>query len=271
MPVQPATEDSLGGFLRARRGQVGPADVGLAGGARRRVPGLRREEVAVLAGISAEYYLRLEQGKDTHPSGQVLDALARALRLDDDATAYLHRLARPAPAGQRTRPRPDVRGVQQLIDGWPLTPAYVQGPGGDVLAANDLACRLSPAFARGQNPLRSAFCDPSMRQLYPDWLEVTAKTVSGMRVLMGLDDADPELLDLVAELSGASERFRTLWAQRDVRAQSSGVTRMHHPTAGALELRYEKMVLPEFRSLLVAYHADPGSPTAERLAQLAAR
>jgi transcriptional regulator with XRE-family HTH domain len=265
-----ARPDTLGEFLRARREQLTPEAAGLPGGDRRRVPGLRREEVAMLAGVSVEYYLRLEQGRDLHPSDQILDGIAAALQLDDDAVAYLHRLAHPAPRRRRReRPRPRGTGLQQLIDCWPATPAYAQGTTGRVVAANRLAVALSPFFAVGSNPLRAAFLEPAMRELYPDWEEMTAKVVAGLRAMLSLDTAEPALLETIGELSVASDRFRTLWARRDVRAKTSGLTRFDHPVAGQLELSYEKLIQPESRQLLVIYHAAPGSPSAERLQLLA--
>lgn len=265
-----ARPDTLGEFLRARREQLTPEAAGLPGGDRRRVPGLRREEVAMLAGVSVEYYLRLEQGRDLHPSDQILDGIAAALQLDDDAVAYLHRLAHPAPRPRhRGRSRSSRSGLQQLLDSWPATPAYAQGPAGRVVAANRLAVALSPFFAVGGNPLRAAFLEPAMRELYPDWEDMTAKAVSSLRAMLSLDTAEPALLETIGELSVASDRFRALWARRDVRAKTSGLTRFDHPVSGRLELSYEKLIQPESRQLLVVYHAAPGSPSAERLQLLA--
>jgi transcriptional regulator with XRE-family HTH domain len=263
--------DTLGDFLRARREQIAPGEVGLPGSERRRVVGLRREEVAMLAGISTEYYLRLEQGRDLHPSDQVLDALASALQLDGDAIGYLHRLAHPVPAAKRRRSRTPAApsSLQPLLDAWTTTPAHASGANGKVVAANRLAVALTPNFAVGGNPLRAAFLDPEMRRLYPDWEDLTAKTVSGLRAMIGVESADPELLATIGELSVASERFRTLWARRDIRTKTTGLTRMEHPVVGELLLHYEKMLLPEARQLLVVYRADPGSSSAERLQMLA--
>ncbi len=263
--------DTLGDFLRARREQIAPETVGLPSSERRRVAGLRREEVAMLAGISTEYYLRLEQGRDLHPSDQILDALASALQLDDDAIGYLHRLAHPAPPVKKRRPRAQTAqpGIQQLLDAWATTPAHVTGTNGKVVAANRLAVALSPNFAVGANPLRAAFLDPEMRRLYPDWEDLTAKTVSGLRAMISLEAADPELLATIGELSVAADRFRTLWAKRDIRNKTTGLTRLNHPVVGELKLYYEKMLLPEARQLLVVYRADSGSASAERLQMLA--
>lgn len=225
----------------------------------------------MLAGISNEYYLRLEQGRDLHPSDQVLASIAAALRLDEDAVDYLHRLAHPSPpararrAPRRTTADRDAAQVQQLLDSWPLTPAHVQSPSGLVVAANRLAAALTPHFGVGRNPLRAAFLEPDMQRLYVDWEEVTAKTVAGLRTMMTTNAAEPELLEVIGELSVHSERFRTLWARRDVRVRTSGLTLLDHPVVGRLDLRYQKLLLPESRQLMVIYHAEPGSRTAESL------
>ncbi|WP_435211489.1 hypothetical protein [Streptomyces sp. bgisy034] len=152
-----------------------------------------------------------------------------------------------------------------MLDGWPLTPAYAQGTVGRVVAANRLAVALCPFFAVGSNPLRAVFLEPEMRSLYPQWDDVTAKAVSGLRATLSIDDADPELLETIGELTVASERFRTLWARREVRRRTAGYTRFNHPLVGQLELHYEKLLRPEAQQLLVVYHADQGSPSAERL------
>ncbi|MCS0602927.1 helix-turn-helix transcriptional regulator [Streptomyces sp. LP11] len=259
--------DTLGEFLRARRARISPEQAGLPVGERRRVPGLRREEVAQLAGISPEYYLRLEQGRNLNPSDQILAGIAAALQLDEDAVAYLHRLAHPAPPARRRRARArgDQGDLQPLLDSWPATPAYAQGPGGRVVAANRLATLLCPFFAVGHNPLRAAFLEPEMRSLYPQWDDMTAKAVSGLRAMLDLDDADPELLETIGELTVASDRFSTLWARREVRRRDTGRTRFDHPVVGPLDLRYEKLSRPQTRQLVVVYHADPDSVSAERL------
>lgn len=266
-----AVPDTLAEFLRARREQVSPDEAGLPLGQRRRVPGLRREEVALLAGISAEYYVRLEQGRDLHPSDQVLDSLARALHLDDETAGYLHRIAHPAPPRRRrrARSRAEASTLQPLLDTWQITPAYAQDTAGRVVAANRLAVALCPHFAIGAHPLRAAFLEPDMRLLYPDWDEMTAKAVSGLRALVTPDATDPDLLVVIGELTVASDRFRTLWSRRDVRSRTSGYTRFNHPQAGPLRLRYQKLIHPDAQQLLVAYHADPGSDSAERLHLLA--
>ncbi|MCF3963765.1 helix-turn-helix domain-containing protein [Streptomyces fuscigenes] len=264
---------TLGDHLRVCRERLRPQDVGLPGGTRRRVPGLRREEVALLAGISVEYYLRLEQGRDRHPSDQVLGALARALQLDQDAERYLHDLARPAPAARRRRtPRPERvgAGVRSLIDSWPATPALVQDLSMTTVAANAVAVALSPYFSPGVNTLRAAFLEPEMRELYEDWDAMTAKAVAYLRSMTGPEADDPRLVEVVGELSLRSERFRTLWAKQIVRLQTSGTSRFRHPQVGPLELHYEKLALPNTQGqILVTYHARAGSESYERLELLA--
>jgi transcriptional regulator with XRE-family HTH domain len=266
-------ENVIGEYLRARRELVRPEDAGLPGrGGRRRVPGLRREEVALLAGVSTDYYIRLEQGRDLHPSVQVLGALARALRLDDDATAHLHRLATPPARRRRRIPgREKVpAGILGLIESWSETPAFVQGRYMDVLAANQLATALAPWYAAGENLVRAAFLDSRLRDMYGDWEHVTESTVAGLRALVGPDVDDPRLTELVGELSVRSERFRQLWARHDVRPKRGGRTRFDHPQVGPLELGYEKLPIPNTDcQTLVAYHAEPGSPSAQGLALLA--
>ncbi|MFI5606753.1 helix-turn-helix transcriptional regulator [Amycolatopsis sp. NPDC051903] len=262
--------NALGDYLRTRRQRLTPAEAGLPGHGHRRVPGLRREEVAFLAGVSADYYVRLEQGRDRHPSEQVLLGIARALRLDEDATRYLLQLANP-PARRRRAPRPEQasQGIRTLIDSWPLTPAYVHGRYLDVLAANRLAVALSPFNAPGHNSLLAAFLEPEMRELYEDWEDMTARVVPYLRAIVGADAEDPRLVELLGELTLRSERFSTLWARQDVRRKSTGTTRFDHPQAGRLELHYEKLVLPGTEQTLITYHAEPGSESEERLQLLA--
>ena len=234
---------ALGDYLRARREQVRPEDVGLAAGARRRVPGLRREELATLAGISSAYYLRLEQGRDTRPSAHVVDALARALRLDVKATEYLHRLA-SAPGGSRPHSAGETvaNGLDQLIDQFPM-PAIVASRCQDVLAANPCARALSPGFAPGQNFLRWRLLDPAARELYVDWDEATEIAVSGLRDVVGSDLSDPRLRVLIDELSAASQRFRELWARADV-GYRPGIIHMRHPQVGELYLTETASMCP---------------------------
>jgi transcriptional regulator with XRE-family HTH domain len=266
-------ENLLGEYLRARRELVRPEDAGLPKpDSRRRVPGLRRAEVALLAGVSPEYYMRLEQGRDQHPSPQVLDALARALRLDEDATAYLHRLAQPGTRRRSRRPRPErvSVAVAGLIDAWDTTPAYVQGRYLDVLAVNDLAAALAPCYAAGTNLLRAAFLDPRVQDMLPGWEATTESMVAGLRATIGPDTDDLHLNELIGELSVRSDRFRGLWARHDARSKPPGPTLMDHPQVGRLELHYHRFPIPASEGQeLVIYQAERGSRTAQSLALLA--
>ena len=267
----PAT-NVIGEYLRARRELVQPEEVGLPNLGRRRTPGLRREEVAMLAGVSADYYIRLEQGRDQHPSAQVLDALARVLQLDQDATDHLHGLARPPAQRRRRSSRPErpPAAIVQLMLSWPTTPAYIFGRYLDVLAANPLASALAPWFTPGENLVRGAFLDPRRRELRPDWERSLGGTVAALRANVGPDIDDPRLTELVGELSLRSEEFRQLWARHDVRPKGSGTTVMHHPQVGRLELSYTKFPIPDTdRQTLSIYHAAASSSSERALALLA--
>jgi transcriptional regulator with XRE-family HTH domain len=261
----------LGDYLRARRELVQPGSVGLPAGGVRRVAGLRREEVAMLAGISSDYYLRLEQGRDRNPSIQVLEALARVLDLDQAATDYLLSLALPRPRHRRRRPRRETvpAGIRQLLDVLGL-PAFVEGRYFDVLAANSLARALSPNLQAGQNRLRAVFLDPAEKALYPDWEQATARLVAGFRESVGTDADDPRFVQLVGELSLSSERFRRLWARHDVQSREGMPARIHHPQVGDLTLSREKLAIGGAQGQLLAiYHAQPGTSSAEKLGLLA--
>ena len=265
-------QNTLGEYLRARRELVDPKEVGLRVAGVRRTPGLRREEVATLAGISADYYLRLEQGRDRNPSPQVLEALARVFGLDATATAYLLSLAAQRQAKGRARPRQEtVRpGIRQLLGALNL-PAFVESRMFDVLAANGLATALSPSIRAGENRLRSVFLDPAERDLYPDWSKAVSGMVASFRASVGTDTGDPRVAQLVGELSLASEQFRKLWARHDVKALGGAAFVLRHPAAGELSLRREKLPLGESGGqLLVIYHAEPGSASARALSLLAA-
>ncbi|WP_245757149.1 helix-turn-helix transcriptional regulator [Amycolatopsis xylanica] len=260
--------NALGEYLRARRELVDPADAGLRVTGVRRTPGLRREEVATLAGISADYYLRLEQGRDRNPSPQVLEALARVYGLDAAATEYLLSLSTARAAPRRPRREVVPTGVRQLLDTIGL-PAFVENRLFEVLAANRLATALSPTMAPGMNRLRAVFLDPAERELYPEWEQATAGMVAAFRSSIGTGVDDPRITQLVGELSLASQRFRTLWARHDVKPLSGGPARMLHPEVGMLELRREKLAIGDSDGqLLVIYHAEPGSESAQSLALL---
>ena len=266
-------ENLIGEYLRARRELVRPEDIGVHDiGGRRRVAGLRRSEVALLAGVSTEYYVRLEQGRDQHPSPQVLDALARALQLDEYATAHLHLLANTPTARRRKGPRPEKAParIAQLIQSWTETPAFVEGRYTDVLAANSLATALAPHYAVGTNLVRATFLDPGLREMYDNWEAISESAVAALRALAGHEVDDPQLTELVGELSIRCEHFRQLWARHDVRPKRSGWARLAHPVVGPLDLRYEKFPIPNTDSqTLGVYHAEPGSPSAQALALLA--
>jgi transcriptional regulator with XRE-family HTH domain len=254
--------------LHARREQLRPEDVGLSAGARRRVPGLRREEVAMLAGISSAYYLRLEQGRDTHPSGQVVDALARTLRLDPKATEYLHRLA-SATGSRQPQSAQETGGdrLRQLIDQLPM-PANVANKYMDVLAANPCARVLSPGWTPGKNFLCWLLRDPAARQLYVNWDEATHITVCEFREVIGTDLDDPRLRALIDGLSADSHRFRELWARADV-GYSTGIIHMRHAQAGDLHLHRNRLSVPHSGGQhLLIYHAEPGSESARALEEL---
>ncbi|WP_315092932.1 helix-turn-helix transcriptional regulator [uncultured Cellulomonas sp.] len=262
----------LGDFLRARRERLQPADVGLAVGAgQRRVPGLRREEVAVLAGVSTDYYLRLEQGRDAHPSRQVLDSLARALHLDPVATAHLHALAQPRDRHEDSgQPAVVHEATRWLIDSWPLTAAVVHSRHVDVLASNALARALNPRFRTGVNGVLSLFVDPAERVFHRDWEGLAARSVALLRALAESRSGDARLEALVAEGSTRSGLFRELWERHDVVRVGDGVHRLRHPLVGDLVLRYLRLPLvgSDGQSLFL-YFAEPGSPSAGPMAELA--
>lgn len=260
----------LGDFLRARREQTRPEDVGLGPGVGlRRVPGLRREEVAMLAGISADYYLRLEQGRERHPSVQVLDALAGVLRLDPEATAYMIGLSRTRsrrasrPAAERV-PASILHLLRQLS-----MPAFVQNRYLDILASNPMARALSPNLAPGANRLLAVFLDEAERELFRDWRQAMQSVVGQMRADSGGATDDPRLTALVGELSLKSDCFRQLWARHEVRRREGIVSRLHHPEVGDLDLYCDKLaVAGADGQLLVIYHAEPGTESARSLALL---
>ena len=267
-----ATPSRLGDYLRARRDLVQPEDVGVAaGGGHRRVPGLRREEVAILAGISTEYYLRLEQGRDLHPSDQVLTALARVLRLDVFGAAYLHQLAHTVPAVPSVEGDAVDRSIQWLIDSWPTTAAVIHNRYVDVLATNALARALSPTFRVGVNNVLSLLIDPADRAFHRGWEELTARSVALLRSLSGQRTDDPRLRALVDELSARSERFRALWNRNDVVLVSNGRHELFHPEVGDLTLHFARLpLLGTDNHSIFLYQAEPGSPSAAALASLAA-
>jgi transcriptional regulator with XRE-family HTH domain len=263
-----AEANALGDYLRARRQQVRPEDVGLVSGARRRVAGLRREELAMLAGISAEYYLRLEVGRDKHPSPQVLDALARALRLDAKATRHVHNLANPTGSGIPDPNATQAYGLGEVIDDF-LMPAFMANKYLDVLAANPIARALSPEFTPGQNFLRWRFSDPAARELYVDWDDATASAVGGLREFAASCPNDPRMRALTDELCAVSARFRELWLTDTGVGYQLGVRHIRHPLVGDLCVHTHRLNAPyPGGDHVVMFHAAPGSDTARALAEL---
>ncbi|WP_172383430.1 helix-turn-helix domain-containing protein [Streptomyces sp. MNP-20] len=268
----------LSEFLRTRRARLQPQDVGLPSyGRHRRVPGLRREELAQLAGVSVAYYTRLEQGNGRNVSAEVLDAIARALRLSSAEHAHLTHLAKPAAhKRKRVAPTQTLRpAVQQLLDAMDTVPAYVSGRRSDILGWNRMATAVFGdwgALPREQrNWARLVFLDPGMRELFADtWDQKTSDMVSFLRMDAGCYPNDPQLSALVGELSVKSDTFRRLWAAHDVREKGHGVKQLRHPLVGRLTLSYETMRLTDdTEQSLITYHAEPGSPSAEALRLLA--
>jgi transcriptional regulator with XRE-family HTH domain len=263
--------NALGEYLRARRGLVTPQQAGIRDIGTRRVPGLRREEVAMLAGVSADYYLRLERGRDRNPSVQVLESLARVLQLDDDHVAYLMSLVADKPRQTRRRPRVETvpTGVAKLVASMPH-PAYVEGRYFDVLLSNPLAVALSPRLAVGGNQLRDLFLDPAEQALSPDWRGATECLIANLRRSVGTDIDDPRFIELAGELSLASPRFRELWARHDVKGQWGAPMRFDHPQVGEMTLNRERLAIGGTDGLhLVLFHPDEGSEAAEKIALLA--
>ncbi|MCP2266906.1 helix-turn-helix domain-containing protein [Promicromonospora thailandica] len=265
------TTNPLGVYLRARRELVSPQQAGIPAVGVRRVPGLRREEVAMLAGISADYYLRLERGRDQHPSAQVLMSIARVLNLDEDHRAHLLSLVADAPVRRRPpQPKETVPpGVLTLLASL-VQPAFVEGRYFDVLASNDLAKALSPNLAVGGNQLRDMFLDQAEQALHPDWEDLTECFIANLRQAVGTDVDDPRFIELTGSLSLASPRFRQLWARHEVRGQRGTLIRFDHPQVGELVLNRERLSIGGAEHLqLVVLHADPGSADAEKLGLLA--
>lgn len=249
----------LGQFLRHQRARRRPEDVGLLGAEPRRVPGLRREEVAARANISVEYYSRLEQGRVRTPSPAVCEALALALALDQAETSHLLELANPrSPCSDECSPSvPD--GSQILIDSLSV-PAVIQNRYTDVLAANRLAPLLSPNLRIGGNRIRAIFTDPYDRAMFVDWDRVTANCVAQLRLAIGSDITAERPKRLICELTDSSEQFRQLWSRAEVDPAPMSPIRLRHPDLGQLELFTEKLhIAGAYGLALVVYHARPGT------------
>ncbi|MEV7000046.1 helix-turn-helix transcriptional regulator [Streptomyces sp. NPDC093982] len=267
----------LSEFLRSRRARLKPEDVGLPDyGRHRRVPGLRREELAQLAGVSVAYYTRLEQGNGRNVSAEVLDAIARALRLSDAEHSHLTHLAKPKqhkkkPATRTEQVRPALRQLLDSIDG---VPAYISGRRSDILAWNRMAAAVfgdwSELPAQERNWARLVFLKPEYRDLFVEWDQKASDMVAFLRMDAGCHSDDPRLSALVGELSLKSEEFRRLWANHDVKEKSYGVKRLRHPLVGELALNFESFRLSDgTEQVLITYHAEPGSASAEALRLLA--
>jgi transcriptional regulator with XRE-family HTH domain len=264
-------------FLRTRRARITPEEAGLPPrpGARR-VPGLRREEVAMLAGVSVDYYIRLERGRTVTASESVLDAVARAMRLDDTERAHLMTLARPSRARRRPMPPQQVRpALRRVLDGWTDTPAVLLGRRMDVLGANRLARALYTDFEalprHERNMARYIFLDESARALYTDWESSARGTVAALHLYAGRHPDDPQLADLVGELSIRDSDFRQWWADHDVFSHSYGSKTYYHPVAGNLTLDYVALNPTGDPDLLLGLHTvEPGSPSEQGLRLLAA-
>ncbi|MBB5119812.1 helix-turn-helix domain-containing protein [Streptomyces eurocidicus] len=269
------TRRALGGFLHARRARVAPEHVGLAGGGRRRVRGLRREELAQLAGISVDYYVRLEQGRATQPSHEVLDALARALGLDAAEREHLATLAAPrrgaAPGAGVSRP------LRRVLDSLGPLPAFVTDHRLDVVAWNGLGAELIGGLAdpdgRDRNQARFLFLDPASRAVHPDWAERATEAVGQLRVSAGRYPDDAELAALIMDLSTRSDEFRRIWVSGEVLMCGAGRKRLRHPAAGLLTLDFEALHVPagpgELGLVVHVFSAEEGSEGAVGLTRLA--
>jgi transcriptional regulator with XRE-family HTH domain len=269
------TKQEIREFLTSRRGRVTPGQAGLAAHGARRVPGLRREEVAVLAGVSIQYYTRLERGDMSGASESVLEALARALQLDDAERAHLFDLARAAqPARARPRrrqPKPRIRPeIQWTLDAITGAAAYVGNDRLDILATNQLGralfSELYAGSARPANHARFVFLDPRSEALYADWDRAARETAAILRSAAGRDPHDRDLSDLVGELATQSEAFRTHWAAHNVRFHATAVKHFNHPVVGELSLSFNRLdVAADHGLTLFTYAAEPGSHSEEAL------
>lgn len=269
---------AVSAFLRSRREKITPEQAGLPTYGQRRVPGLRRGEVAMLAGVSVEYYTRLERGSLKGVSDTVLNALAQALRLDGTERTYLYDLARAAGPEPKTRQRtvrPTVRpSVARIVEGMPELPAFVMNNRLDPLAANPLGRALySEMYADatcGANVARFAFLSPAARRFYTDWERMARFAVGALRTEAGKNPYDRELSNLIGELSTRSDAFRVMWGSQDVHVFSQSTKRLNHPLVGDLELDQETMTLPDGSGLsVVVYSAPQGTASEESLRLLA--
>lgn len=265
-------------FLSSRRARITPEQAGLPMyGGNRRVKGLRREEVALLAGVSVDYYVRLERGNLAGASESVLEALGRALQLDEAEQSHLYALAReadPAPRRRRAASQQLRPVFQQILDAITDAPAWVRNGRHDLLAANRMALALyAPMLANPRRPANNArfvYLDPASKDFFPDWERAADDIAAILRSEAGRNPHDKALTELIGELSTRSETFRTRWAAHNVRFHRTGVKKLHHPVVGDLDLNFEAMEFPSAPGLtLLVYTADPGTPTADALKLLA--
>ena len=266
-------------FLASRRARITPVQAGLpAYGGNRRVKGLRREEVALLAGVSIDYYIRMERGTLTGASDAVLEGVASALQLDEAEHAHLFDLARAAqparPRQQRGKNQRVTDGIQQILDAITDAPAWVRNARHDMLAANRLARALyAPVLADARRPANNArfvYLDPAAREFYADWDRAADDIAAMLRSEAGSNPHDKQLIELIGELSTSSEVFRARWAAHNVRFHRTGHKRIRHPVVGVLELDFEAMEFPAHPGLtLLVYTAATGTPTADSLKLLA--
>ncbi|MBF6166262.1 helix-turn-helix domain-containing protein [Streptomyces gardneri] len=267
------TGTPLGEFLRARREALKPQDIGLPEYGRRRVKGLRREEVAMLAGMSSDYYVRLEQGRESSPSPQVVDAVARALRLDAAATEHLWRLVQP-PESRTSRAQDITVSPQllQLMDGWSTSPAFALGPALDILASNSMAAALHEGFRTPDNLARMVFMDPAGREFYQEWDRAAHSCVAEIRAAYGHDPDNARIAEVVSDLSAHSPEFAELWGRHDVKPKTLEGKHLRHPYAGDLHILFSAFTVNGApHQQLVVYQAEPGTPTAQAFERLRAR
>ncbi|MEY9931472.1 transcriptional regulator with XRE-family HTH domain [Catenulispora sp. GP43] len=241
-----------------------PHDVGLPEYGRRRVPGLRREEIALLAAVSSDYYMRLEQGRENGPSPQIRGAVAQALKLDAEATDHLDRLCRTASQRPRGRDQTDVsRQLLQLLDAWDHTPAFIVGPALDVMAGNSLATALHSGFDAFDNLARMVFADPAGREFYQEWERVAHSCVAEIRAAYGHDPESARIAEVVADLSAQSREFAEIWQMHEVKSKSQEAKRLKHPQVGDLHTAFAAFTVNGApHQQLVVYQAEPASPTA---------
>ncbi|SER60124.1 Helix-turn-helix domain-containing protein [Lentzea albida] len=262
-------------FLRSRRARVTPEEAGLpVFPGSRRVPGLRREEVAQLAGVSVDYYVRLERGKNVNVSESVLDALARALRLNETERAHLYTVAKPTRKSQALPPQRVRPGLRRAVDSMPDVPVMLLGRRTDVLATNALARALYKDFEAAppheRNMIRFIFLDPAARELYDDWEGNARLAVASLHVYAGRHPHDPRLAALVGELSVRDNDFRRWWADNDVYRHAHGSKSLHHPVVGDITLAYESLTVDADPEMSLALHTvEPGSPSEQNLRLLA--